>query len=831
MVIATCSRDQETCASMPAVSAEPESNQCNLSNSIQQNGQMISNIVATLANQGSIGISTAGAVDDVYVAVQKILQIQNATSVLNSATPVSCKAIKEVLPNSPSGYYYVNGRNIYCNMEELCGSGGGWTRLAYLDMTDATVNCPSGFRLYQSGSVRACGRPITSGGGCTSVQFPSNGISYSQVCGRVVGYQYGSTDADYPGNYDLSTSYGSVILPHHNDINSYYVDGISITRGSPRQHVWTLMAGLNAASNYSVTNDGRFNCPCSQGYLQNTTLQSFIGNDYFCESGNPVTDGSLPSHSLYTADPLWDGEGCDSLEVDCCTSRPSLPWFNKILNATTTDYLEMRMCGDENSHGEDAPFSFYELYPHLSELNSYVPVDVLKGELSEEKLKKYQVVVLTDSSLTDQVRIGGFCHSYDIKFIVCDTKGLFGASRNEKTEAICMNDDEVMNDKARVMNDKGDVLGYLRKCPLYTVLVPVVLMMNVAILVVVSYNAVHCKSTCSCEQELPSELTGVTSCSEGSTLSSFVQQNGHMISNMSDFLKKNGQIITSTLASQGSIGISTAGAVDDVYLAVQKILQIQNATSVLNSATPVSCKAIKEVLPNSPSGYYYVNGRNIYCNMEELCGSGGGWTRLACLNMTDVTQNCPPGFRLYQSEEVRACGRLKFDRGSCTSVQFPSNGISYSQVCGKVVGYQYATPDAVDHNNVGFEGHNDINSYYVDGISITRGCPRQHVWTLMAGLNEASYHSHGPDGRFNCPCSQGSSQNSTLQSFIGNDYFCESGNPSTDGTYKIELYTSDPLWDGKGCGSLEVDCCTSRPSLPWFNKAFGTTTTDYLELR
>uniref|UniRef100_A0A1X7VSA6 E1 ubiquitin-activating enzyme n=1 Tax=Amphimedon queenslandica TaxID=400682 RepID=A0A1X7VSA6_AMPQE len=64
--------------------------------------------------------------------------------------------------------------------------------------------------------------------------------------------------------------------------------------------------------------------------------------------------------------------------------------------------------------------------PHLSELNSYVPVDVLKGELSEEKLKKYQVVVLTDSSLTDQVRIGEFCHSNDIKFIVCDTKGLFG---------------------------------------------------------------------------------------------------------------------------------------------------------------------------------------------------------------------------------------------------------------------------------------------------------------------------------------------------------------------------------------------------------------------
>uniref|UniRef100_A0A1X7TZS3 Uncharacterized protein n=1 Tax=Amphimedon queenslandica TaxID=400682 RepID=A0A1X7TZS3_AMPQE len=104
--------------------------------------------------------------------------------------------------------------------------------------------------------------------------------------------------------------------------------------------------------------------------------------------------------------------------------------------------------------------------------------------------------------------------------------------------------------------------------------------------------------------------------------------------------------------------------------------------------------------------------------------------------------------------------------------------------------------------------HNDTNSYYVDGVSITYGSPCQHVWTLIAGLSEDST-SHG--GHYNCPCSQGSSQNSTLQSFIGNDYFCESGNPNIS---SFILYTSDPLWDGKGCGGSEGNCCTSRPSLP-----------------
>ena len=33
------------------------------------------------------------------------------------------------------------------------------------------------------------------GGSCVSALFPSNGISYSQVCGRVVGYQFGTVNA------------------------------------------------------------------------------------------------------------------------------------------------------------------------------------------------------------------------------------------------------------------------------------------------------------------------------------------------------------------------------------------------------------------------------------------------------------------------------------------------------------------------------------------------------------------------------------------------------------------------------------------------------------
>ena len=36
-------------------------------------------------------------------------------------------------------------------------------------MSDPTEECPSGFRLYNQNGVRACGRPVTSGGSCLSV--------------------------------------------------------------------------------------------------------------------------------------------------------------------------------------------------------------------------------------------------------------------------------------------------------------------------------------------------------------------------------------------------------------------------------------------------------------------------------------------------------------------------------------------------------------------------------------------------------------------------------------------------------------------------------------
>ena len=254
----------------------------------------------------------------------------------------SCSHILAHDPTAPSGYYNITLSNgttttVYCDMDLNCNGVRGWMRVGYLNMTDPNEQCPPGFKLYEENGVRACGRYTS---GCVSVTYPSHDISYSQVCGRINGYQKGSPGAIF--NQQLG-------------IDSPYVDGVSITRGYPRQHIWTFMAALQENSFY---NNGEHACPCAPN--STVTPASFIGNDYFCESGNPHV--AWDTTTFYYADPLWDGEQCGLIEEECCNA-PGIPWFHKPLQQPTTDYIELRVCGNESPNGdEDVPVSFIEIY-------------------------------------------------------------------------------------------------------------------------------------------------------------------------------------------------------------------------------------------------------------------------------------------------------------------------------------------------------------------------------------------------------------------------------------------------------------------------------------
>ena len=229
-----------------------------------------------------------------------------------------------------------------------------------------------------------------------------------------------------------------------------------------------------------------------------------------------------------------------------------------------------------------------------------------------------------------------------------------------------------------------------------------------------------------------------------------------------------------------------------------------------DESLPSSCEAIHKKWPNNPSGYYNITSNNgsvhqVYCHMESLCNSTGGWMRIANLNMTDSESDCPDELSLYSKGGVHACGRPATSSGSCVGTIFSSSGIKYSQVCGKVIGYQIGHPDAAAERAANIK--NNINTYYADGVSITHGNPRKHIWTLMSGACDRNEHGN------KCPC--GSIGSSPAPSFVGSDYYCEADyqyqgdSVPTGGVF----YSSDQLWDGKDCGSSET-ACYQRPLIP-----------------
>ena len=222
-----------------------------------------------------------------------------------------------------------------------CDCGGpGWTRVAYLNMSDTTqTSCPGDWELITT-PKRSCGRPANADRRtCHSAFFQS--LSYSQVCGRIVGYQFGHPQAfvnEYTG--------------HPQTIDGAYVDGVSLTYGNPRQHIWTFAAALQ-----ETTSSVAHVCPCNHN--RSASVPSYIGNDYFCETGVP-TGQTHQNGVFYADDPLWDGEGCGPTSACCTFNNP--PWFCKHLPQPTNDDLEIRLCGYNAATYENTPIELVEIY-------------------------------------------------------------------------------------------------------------------------------------------------------------------------------------------------------------------------------------------------------------------------------------------------------------------------------------------------------------------------------------------------------------------------------------------------------------------------------------
>ena len=260
----------------------------------------------------------------------------SSLGMLQSNPGRSCDNIYEINKASrgASGNYWINTttgvHQVYCDMELECGGHkGGWMRVADLD-TSRGDDCPSGWTKITTNdvgqpSIDVC-RSSSDDPGCYSTSFIVNGASYHRVCGKARGYQKHSTDA---------------FTNPSKSINEPYIDGVSITLGSPRTHVWTYVSGLNDGGS-SVSN-----CPCAAS--PGTAAHPFVRNNYYCEAGLP--GASFPANVFYTDDPLWDGSGCFADNNNCC-ANVNMPWFFRKFPIAQQEDVEVRICTSQHFDDE-----------------------------------------------------------------------------------------------------------------------------------------------------------------------------------------------------------------------------------------------------------------------------------------------------------------------------------------------------------------------------------------------------------------------------------------------------------------------------------------------
>ena len=217
-------------------------------------------------------------------------------------------------------------------MELTCGGiTGGWMRIANIDTTQGD-DCPSGWsKITQP-------RPLCRGSGdaagCYSAYFSNNKAEYNSICGKLRGYQKGSPDG-FHGQHV---------------INNPYLDGISITFGNPRKHVWSYGVGYNYKQDTSV-------CPCTAP-TKTGRPATFVKEHYYCESGDATSGESYST--IYESDPLWDGIGCPSTST--CCSTLGAPWFYRHFTEPEGGAVEVRICRNEAYSNEAILVEQVELY-------------------------------------------------------------------------------------------------------------------------------------------------------------------------------------------------------------------------------------------------------------------------------------------------------------------------------------------------------------------------------------------------------------------------------------------------------------------------------------
>ena len=255
---------------------------------------------------------TQQSVDSLSTQVTHDMQAANmfesCASITNLSLPFSCGIYSiRSFDNSPIQAYC----QLTCN-----NTFEKWRRIAYLNSPRPYYYCPTNLS-YES-NPPSCRRRYVSAG-CSSVIYRNDNNAYSHVVGRIHAYRSGTPDA-FQG-------YGRSDTP---TLEQNYVDGVSLTHGNPRNHIWTLAVDIDHGSNCDV-------CSLNKPF--------YVGSHYSCEE-RPHCPQSV------CLDTLWDGHN------QCIGDT----FFYRRLPQPTTDDIEMRICRDEDRANEDILITFVEIY-------------------------------------------------------------------------------------------------------------------------------------------------------------------------------------------------------------------------------------------------------------------------------------------------------------------------------------------------------------------------------------------------------------------------------------------------------------------------------------
>ena len=105
---------------------------------------------------------------------------------------------------------------------------------------------------------------------------------------------------------------------------------------------------------------------------------------------------------------------------------------------------------------------------------------------------------------------------------------------------------------------------------------------------------------------------------------------------------------------------------------------------------------------------------------------------------------------------------------------------------------------------------------------------------LQAQDSISGHSLHLRNQRNGCPCINTDDDpwpyyQRDVPSSIGDNYFCDIGNPEASAVANGVIYANNPLWDGVRCNATDSCCEFNNP--PWFCRTLPQPTMDDLEVR